>query len=428
MEVATEVLYFFINFFSLYLDFRTIRLFTETNKRRTKLFHILFAVFCFVNWFSFQLIPIPYVATVITFLCLLLITVLCFYGTIFIKVVSVLSALSLGAISEEIIWHFLNQNNTVTYQNASLGNVLSSILFMMIVVLIESFVKINKSIPIPKGYYLSFLALFVSSIILGEVIVLMNPSKQFLATLGLGTICFMNIAILFLYGKIIDAYQKILEKEALKQNLTMHQNQMELMTQSIDHVRSLQHDLKHHLILLDNYIRENNAREALDYIQEISTHLSAESEYACTGNYEIDCVLNYYLQIAEQIQCDIALKVSVPKSNFMSAFDLNTLLSNLLKNAIEALEHSSQKNLNVYIRYDKAILFISIYNSYEGELKTKGKFFQTTKHDFEHHGYGLQNVNKIVEKYNGDSTFTTEDNCFRAEILLYTKDIRDAQS
>lgn len=422
MEPANEIVYFLINFFSMYLDIRIMKLFTERNKRRTRLFYILFTVLCFVNWFSFRLIPIPYVATVITFFLFILISICCFHGSIFIKAVSILSALSLGAISEEIIWHFLNQNDTIMYQNASLGNILSCILLMMFIVLIESCFKIKKDIPIPKVYYFSFFALFISSIILGEVIVLMEPSHIFLAALGLSTICFMNIAILFLYGKIIDAYQEILEREALKQNLTMYQNQMDLMRQSGDHVRSLQHDLKHHLILLNDYIQDNNTTAALNYIQTITDHLSASAEYACTGNHEIDCVLNYYLQIAEQNQCDISLKVSVPKSNFMSVFDLNTLLSNLLKNAIEALEDSSKKTLNVYMKYEKAILYISVYNDYEGTLKSNGSIFQTTKHDFENHGFGFQNIHKIIEKYHGESSFSTKDNYFKAEILLYTKE------
>ena len=43
----------------------------------------------------------------------------------------------------------------------------------------------------------------------------------------------------------------------------------------------------------------------------------------------------------------------------------------------------------------------------------------TSKAASQEHGIGLNNVKQIVEKYHGEMHFETEDDLFRAEILLY---------
>ena len=45
----------------------------------------------------------------------------------------------------------------------------------------------------------------------------------------------------------------------------------------------------------------------------------------------------------------------------------------------------------------------------------------TTNKDKEHHGIGLNNVNTIVQKYDGTMNITHEDKIFKVEIMLYLK-------
>ena len=144
-------------------------------------------------------------------------------------------------------------------------------------------------------------------------------------------------------------------------------------------------------------------------------------QYIRTGNQEIDAILNYTIGRAEKKGCKIETQIQVPNVCFMPKMDLNVLLSNLLDNALEALERVEQRYIYISMKYKKGVFAICIQNSYDGTLIKKGKKYITRKNDIESHGLGLQNVNKIIEKYNGEQTIETTNNMFKITILLYVE-------
>ena len=67
-------------------------------------------------------------------------------------------------------------------------------------------------------------------------------------------------------------------------------------------------------------------------------------------------------------------------------------------------------------------LYLEIKNTFDGSLKKIDKVtFKSTKKKKKSHGYGLSNVNEIVEKYNGISSFATEDDWFIVNITLFSE-------
>ena len=88
---------------------------------------------------------------------------------------------------------------------------------------------------------------------------------------------------------------------------------------------------------------------------------------------------------------------------------MNVILGNLLENAIFAAEKSEEKWIDISIYVDKGVFHATIKNTYNGELISKNEKLLTTKSNPNEHGIGLENVNKIVGKYNGvlkiDHTF-----------------------
>ena len=106
--------------------------------------------------------------------------------------------------------------------------------------------------------------------------------------------------------------------------------------------------------------------------------------------------------------------------------DMVIILGNLLDNAIEACEKTeNKKEIKLEIKYILNNLFITIENTYNGNLNDAERggehteLPKTTKGDFINHGVGLRNVNDIVNKYNGEMSWTAKDNVFRVEILMY---------
>ena len=125
------------------------------------------------------------------------------------------------------------------------------------------------------------------------------------------------------------------------------------------------------------------------------------------------------IEKVHRMGCPPSIKVEVPEEIFISDFDLNILLSNLLENSIEAIQHVREKELDICLRYQKSILYISIYNTFE-EVRRKGKdVYLTTKQDKNQHGIGLSSVRNIVEKYDGQMKIQTQEQKFMVDIILY---------
>ncbi len=62
------------------------------------------------------------------------------------------------------------------------------------------------------------------------------------------------------------------------------------------------------------------------------------------------------------------------------------------------------------------MLFISVKNSCMALKKEGTRKLPTTKNG--DHGYGMEIINKIAEKYNGDFAFTAENNIADASVML----------
>ncbi|MEI3516547.1 MAG: GHKL domain-containing protein [Clostridia bacterium] len=54
-----------------------------------------------------------------------------------------------------------------------------------------------------------------------------------------------------------------------------------------------------------------------------------------------------------------------------------------------------------------------------GRSRKKEKCYPTTKENKDQHGIGLNNVRKVVEKYDGEMDCHHTDDIFTVEILLY---------
>ena len=118
----------------------------------------------------------------------------------------------------------------------------------------------------------------------------------------------------------------------------------------------------------------------------------------------------------------IICSIDIPSESVISEVDLNIILGNLLDNAADALAKVDKKILDIKIKYERGILYISIYNSYNGKIivDKRGKLL-TGKLEKENHGLGLESVERIVKKYNGISKISYEEHIFKIDIMLYKR-------
>lgn len=408
------------NILSIYVAFRMVRLFLTRKEESTISPLLVYFLVWSINWGIYYYFNSVILTTGSLAIGMLIASVLLYDGTIVRKIVSVVSAIALGMVSENIVW-ILFGKLSVFQINAALGSLFSSFLNMLLILLLERCFKIKKAEHISSKSYFNIIVIIIGSIVLGEILVELGGSDQRLAMIGLSVICLIDVSTYYIYDKINEVYLQKLERKSIKQRVEMYENQLELMEQSQKSMKALRHDIRNHLILLQSYIDNQEYDKAKQYISDISEYMIVPGQHICSGNQEIDAILNYKIERAKKMECKVETQIMVPNVCFMQKLDLNVLLGNLLDNAIEALDRVHERYLYIGLKYKKGIFVIQIYNSYDGTLIKQGEKYLTRKKDKESHGLGLQNVNEIIEKYKGQKMIEITDDMFKVEIMLYVE-------
>ncbi len=146
-------------------------------------------------------------------------------------------------------------------------------------------------------------------------------------------------------------------------------------------------------------------REATD-VFERSTNISA------VGNPVVDALLNYYLRIAERNNINVKLDVTIPEVLTISSLSLSIIIGNTFDNAIEACCDlpAEQRIIHLQLRKQYRSLFYRLENPYSDT--SRGIRIG------EYHGYGLKNINRIVQENHGDFYTKKKDGVFTVQVRL----------
>ena len=106
----------------------------------------------------------------------------------------------------------------------------------------------------------------------------------------------------------------------------------------------------------------------------------------------------------------------------ISFYDFNILLSNLCDNAIEAAQDTEEKRIELSIKKNRAYLEIVIKNSTNGNLLRDNPSFLTSKKEKEIHGFGMQIIQNVVERYQGSLKIDGDDGWIEMSILLINEE------
>lgn len=202
-------------------------------------------------------------------------------------------------------------------------------------------------------------------------------------------------------------YQNKLDKEQLQFQLRETQQSQE----EYQRLQSLRHDLKNkHLTLLA--LLEENPDEAREYLHSLTDSISGKQTFY-SKNPTINFLLNQKLHDVED-EIELEIVCFVPQELSIQPDILAVILGNCLDNSISAclrLTDKSERTLALNIRYFQQNLFISINNTFnEQEQETR----KTRQRD----GWGLRNVDALVQEYQGTIKRFKENGHYRTEILL----------
>lgn len=178
-------------------------------------------------------------------------------------------------------------------------------------------------------------------------------------------------------------------------------------------VRGLYHDMKNHLLLLERQDSQEARQMAVDLRRQIADY----EDYVRTGNDFLDIILRDKARVAKEKQIDFSAAVCFTQGSFLEPMDISTIFGNALDNALEASLALPPERRLVTVKADcvRDMLSVVIENNC---LPDKAGYDKTSKGDDFLHGFGIRNIRKTVEKYDGQCLISQENGLFRMKLLL----------
>ena len=207
--------------------------------------------------------------------------------------------------------------------------------------------------------------------------------------------------------KLIDFH---LAQQAEQQNFMEHANR---------EIKKMSHDLKHYLSAIYTLLEQGHVQEAMNELQKRQLEIS-KNQIIDTAYPVLNSVLNYKLQQAQDlhIQTQLFWNINTPIS--LNLPDLAVILSNGLDNAIEAAQQITSATPFISVTVDSVGDFIRIVihnNTNTAPVIRDGKIV-TTKKDKLYHGLGLDSIQTLAQRHNGNSFIEFKDNIFTLTVVL----------
>ena len=182
-----------------------------------------------------------------------------------------------------------------------------------------------------------------------------------------------------------------------------------------ERVRSIYHDMKNHLLVLE---RQTSSKETTRMVEKLQREVEMYEDYAHTGNDILDIILKEKSELARKKHIGFSVTADLDGINFMEPLDISTIFGNSLDNAIEAGEKLPEGQGVILMKAGRVQNFLSILIENNCEEDSRPDRKRTTKKDEFLHGYGISNMKNAVAKYKGQLITKCENGNFTLKILI----------
>lgn len=401
----------------------------------TSLSLIFAGVCCFLQAYtSLDSIPLFRAANTVFYCCLILCMIVYIYciknarsQKLFIFFFTLTSAFIITFLDSILETLFSPPNYNGLPYNAttllSLSLITAIILPLLILLLKKFYIPFGDHLTPKENICLTLLSV-VLFLMLAVVQINWTPEDLYNSTTLalLFTVLFAVFGIYFAFFKMLYyAHENLMKQQALAQRqhqLELNEKQYRNLVATIENDRRMHHDLRHHVIMLQTYLKNMEYQKIEEFLNNSVRLLDNYHAVKFCSNSVANMVLNYYYSLALQQDIAFTARIDLPKELAIQDEDLSVLLGNLLENAIEAASASEKEKrfirLNI-IRSGQMFAF-TIDNSYRDERKTEGARYLSTK--IGHSGVGLRSIELIAQKYNGGVLFQHKNHVFSSSVML----------
>lgn len=314
-----------------------------------------------------------------------------------------------------------------------ISTIIVIIIFSYVVLVV--FKKSIDFIEIPKKHLMIIGIMFVATVALFCAIAIymrMNDTKYDLVIIACVVFVCLAVFGVALEVVILEVSKGNLQKEnGMLQNYNEQQQKYyELLLKKEEDTRRYRHDMLNHMICINDLLESGKMEEAKKYLSNITSDLSAvKRDLYHSGNQIADVIMtNIFNDKSEDTKVTVVGQLYPDMG--ISDYDLCIVLSNILKNAVEAVNRqsdSSEKYIRVKFAVGKRFFRIEEWNSIDEQQVKKAQTLETSKDDKHRHGLGTKNIKLMAQKYNGEFTTEVKDNEFHICVDLDLKNAKKAR-
>lgn len=192
------------------------------------------------------------------------------------------------------------------------------------------------------------------------------------------------------------------------------------MYEKNEKTRARQHEFRHMMQTVQDLLKKGEITRATAMVDSWN-HMEAEpSTCIYSQNRIVDAVISGVLGaviLKERIQ--FTYQGRLPQELGVEDLDLCFLLSNILENAKEAVEKipldMGERKIHLTIGTYKNLVFLDCINTILPEEELSAE----TDKDSEWHGFGIHNIHKIVQKYDGEFELSFDRQTATAHAVLH---------
>lgn len=358
-------------------------------------------------------------------------SIVCHKGNVYLKIfLPILSFLLLMCVAmiyttfvsvvfDRNVEQVVTESTVYRYIYVIIANLTYFFILYLIVRIYKNKINLKKSTDIVTCFVIPVLTMTITFL---ATAVLSDYKTSELNRIYLGCIVIIAIVIAFAMFSLMHHIGKSAEISAINSMMVKEQElyKTEIVNQSnyIDDISRVKHEMKNKLFCIMELLRSGRVIEAQKMCEDVESELSDVPAIFSTDNIYLNALLN--MAYKKSIDNQVAFKYTI-KTNLadIDESDLISLLGNLIDNAFDALQKlKSDKFLQITIFEKDNYYMFSVKNSISGSVIYRNPELETTKSDKQFHGHGLKIVKQIVKKYNGNISFSENDNIFDVSFML----------
>lgn len=389
--------------------------FIESNEERYKRV-VAYTVSVVITTTAYAFFNTPWLNLLSTMLGLIIIAIP-YSGKVKKKVQFVLYVLAISCILDLAVYVLLSK--TFDYDNYSASASILSLFLLFVVQLITKRLLIkNKNEELSNPHWWQYIVSLVICIAASLVVITDKTISPLSLSIVCGSFLIINLIVVYLFDDLIKTKQNEYENMILKEQAKAYEKELQLQKESSDEMRGFKHDIQYHLTQIKALNEAHKTEQLNQYILNMEYSVQEIVPISYTGNVGVDGVLNYMLQKAKNRGIDVASRVVIPEDLVISVFDMNIILGNIIENAIEANDGVENPRIDFLMKYANDTLFIELSNTHANTIEMRNNRLVSSKMDKESHGYGIRNVQRILEKYDHSLLFDDENGVFTVRILM----------